>query len=56
MQRESGGFMKRCAGGPGLIFLLLVSPEVIERIDWPEKKVHLRLARETILQAPEVRL
>ena len=36
--------------------LLLISPEVIERIDWPEKKVHLRLAREDILQAPEVPL
>ena len=36
--------------------LLLISPEVIERIDWPEKTVHLRLAREDILQAPEVRL
>ena len=36
--------------------LLLISPEVIERIDWPEKKVHLRLAREDILQAPEVQL
>jgi sporulation protein YlmC with PRC-barrel domain len=36
--------------------LLLISPEVIERIDWPEKKVHLRLAREDILQAPEVEL
>ena len=36
--------------------LLLVSPEVIERIDWPEKKVHLRLARQDILRAPEVEL
>jgi sporulation protein YlmC with PRC-barrel domain len=36
--------------------LLLISPEVIERIDWPEKKVHLRLARRDILQAPEVQL
>jgi len=36
--------------------LLLISPEVIARIDWPEKKVHLRLAREDILQAPEVPL
>ena len=36
--------------------LLLISPEVIERIDWPEKKVHLRLALEDILQAPEVQL
>jgi sporulation protein YlmC with PRC-barrel domain len=36
--------------------LLLISPDVIERIDWPEKKVHLRLAREDILQAPEVEL
>jgi sporulation protein YlmC with PRC-barrel domain len=36
--------------------LLLISPEVIERIDWPEKTVHLRLAREDILQAPEVHL
>jgi hypothetical protein len=36
--------------------LLLISPEVIERIDWPEKKVHLRLAREDILRAPEVHL
>lgn len=36
--------------------LLLISPAVIERIDWPQKKVHLRLAREDILQAPEVRL
>lgn len=36
--------------------LLLISPEVIERIDWPEKKVHLRLAREDILRAPEVQL
>ena len=36
--------------------LLLISPDVIERIDWPEKKVHLRLAREDILQAPEVQL
>ena len=36
--------------------LLLISPEVIERIDWPEKKVHLRLARGDILQAPEVQL
>lgn len=36
--------------------LLLISPEVIDRIDWPEKKVHVRLAREDILQAPEVHL
>ena len=36
--------------------LLLISPQVIERIDWPQKKVHLRLAREDILQAPEVQL
>jgi sporulation protein YlmC with PRC-barrel domain len=36
--------------------LLLISPEVIERIDWPEKRVHLRLAREDILKAPEVHL
>jgi sporulation protein YlmC with PRC-barrel domain len=36
--------------------LLLISPQVIERIDWPEKKVHLRLARGDILQAPEVQL
>ena len=36
--------------------LLLISPQVIERIDWPQKKLHLRLAREDILQAPEVRL
>jgi sporulation protein YlmC with PRC-barrel domain len=36
--------------------LLLISPEVIERIDWPEKRVHLRLAREDILQAPQVHL
>jgi hypothetical protein len=27
---------------------------VIERIDWPQKKVHLRLARGDILRAPEV--
>jgi sporulation protein YlmC with PRC-barrel domain len=36
--------------------LLLISPDVIGRIDWPEKTVHLRLAREDILQAPEVHL
>jgi sporulation protein YlmC with PRC-barrel domain len=36
--------------------LLLVSPDMIERIDWPEKKVHLRLARGDILRAPEVEL
>jgi sporulation protein YlmC with PRC-barrel domain len=36
--------------------LLIISPAVIERIDWPEKKVHLRLARQDILQAPEVQL
>jgi sporulation protein YlmC with PRC-barrel domain len=36
--------------------LLLISPQVIERIDWPEKKVRLRLARQDILQAPEVQL
>jgi sporulation protein YlmC with PRC-barrel domain len=34
--------------------LLLLSPEVIERIDRPERKVHLRLARQDILRAPEV--
>jgi sporulation protein YlmC with PRC-barrel domain len=36
--------------------LLLISPEVIDRIDWPEKKVHVRLARQDILEAPEVQL
>jgi hypothetical protein len=36
--------------------LLLISPQVIERIDWREKTLHLRLAREDILRAPEVRL
>jgi len=36
--------------------LLLISPQVIERIDWPRKKVHLRLARHDILEAPEVQL
>jgi len=36
--------------------LLLISPQVIERIDWLEKTLHLRLAREDILRAPEVRL
>ena len=36
--------------------LLLISPDVIERIDWPQKKVHLRLARRDILQAPQVQL
>ena len=36
--------------------LLLISPQVIERIDWAQKTLHLRLAREDILQAPEVRL
>ena len=36
--------------------LLLISPQVIERIDWPRKTLHLRLAREDILQAPEVRV
>jgi hypothetical protein len=36
--------------------LLLISPQVIERIDWPEKKVRLRLAREDILSAPEGRV
>lgn len=36
--------------------LLLVSPRAIERIDWRRKTVHLRLAREDILRAPEVRL
>lgn len=36
--------------------LLLISPEVIERIDWPRKTVHLRLARGDILRAPEVQL
>jgi sporulation protein YlmC with PRC-barrel domain len=36
--------------------LLLISPGVIERIDWPEKKVHVRLARGDILRAPEVQL
>jgi sporulation protein YlmC with PRC-barrel domain len=34
--------------------LLLLSPDVIERIDRPERKVHLRLARQDILRAPEV--
>jgi uncharacterized protein YrrD len=36
--------------------LLLISPEVIERIDWPRRKVHLRLARGDILRAPEVQV
>ena len=36
--------------------MLLISPEVIERIDWGEKTMHVSLAREDILQAPEVRL
>jgi sporulation protein YlmC with PRC-barrel domain len=36
--------------------MLLISPQVIERIDWPEKKVHLRLARNDILQAPVVQV
>lgn len=36
--------------------LLLISPQVIERIDWSRRTLHLRLAREDILQAPEVRL
>ena len=36
--------------------LLLISPEVIERIDWPQRKVHLRLARGDILRAPEVQV
>ena len=36
--------------------LLLISPQVIERIDWPRKKVRLRLARGDILSAPEVRV
>ena len=36
--------------------LLLISPQVIERIDWPRKTLYLRLAREDILQAPEVRV
>jgi hypothetical protein len=36
--------------------LLLISPQAIERIDWREKTLHLRLAREDILRAPEVRL
>jgi sporulation protein YlmC with PRC-barrel domain len=36
--------------------LLLISPEVIDRIDWSQKTVHVRLARGDILQAPEVHL
>jgi len=36
--------------------MLLISPDVIERIDWPQKKVHLRLARNDILRAPIVEL
>jgi sporulation protein YlmC with PRC-barrel domain len=36
--------------------MLLISPQMIERIDWPQKKVHLRLAREDILQAPIVQM
>jgi len=36
--------------------LLLISPQVIERIDWAQKTLHLRLARGDILQAPEVSL
>ena len=34
--------------------MLLISPEVIERIDWREKTMHVSLAREEIPQAPEV--
>jgi hypothetical protein len=36
--------------------MLLISPEVIERIDWRKKTMHVSLARADILQAPEVRL
>ena len=36
--------------------LLLISPQMIERIDGLERTLHLRLAREDILRAPEVRL
>jgi sporulation protein YlmC with PRC-barrel domain len=36
--------------------MLLISPEVIERIDWPRRIVHLRLARSHILRAPIVEL
>jgi sporulation protein YlmC with PRC-barrel domain len=39
---------------PGKV--LLVSPQVIERIDRDQKKVHLRLARADILRAPKVEL
>jgi sporulation protein YlmC with PRC-barrel domain len=39
---------------PGRV--LLISPEVIERIDRRGKKVHLRLARADILRAPEVQV
>jgi sporulation protein YlmC with PRC-barrel domain len=39
---------------PGKV--LLISPDVIERIDRRRRKVHLRLARADILRAPEVEL
>ena len=39
---------------PGRV--LLISPDVIERIDRRQRKVHLRLARADILRAPEVEL
>jgi sporulation protein YlmC with PRC-barrel domain len=43
-----------CGWLPGS--MLLISREVVERIDWRGKTMHVSLAREEILQAPEVRL
>jgi len=39
---------------PGKV--VLITPSVVERIDHQDKKVRLRLAREEIMAAPEVRL
>ena len=45
-----------CGGIEARDGVIGISPEVIERIDWREKTMHVSLAREDILQAPEVRL
>ena len=39
---------------PGRI--LLISPAAIERIDWEAKTLHLGIARQDILQAPQISL